>query len=87
MNIQEIHHDPYQWPEPDVFNPERFNTAAENNKWAKTADGKQRHAYAFTGFFGGKRICLGKTFAEQTTRFTLPLIYYHLDLAFSDPEA
>lgn len=31
---------------------------------------------------GGKRVCLGKTFAEVTIRFTIPLIFYYLDFEF-----
>mgnify|MGYP002633998664 CR=1 FL=1 len=37
---------------------------------------------SFTPFSGGKRVCLGKTFAEITVRFTLPLIFHHLELEF-----
>ena len=50
-----------------------------DNIWLLAADGKPRSTFAFTPFFGGKRICLGKTFAEVTIRFTIPLIYYHVD--------
>lgn len=82
VNFMEIHHDPYQWPEPSTYCPDRFSHG--DSKWNKTADGKPRHAFAFTPFFGGRRVCLGKTFAETTMRFTIPLIYYHLDFEFKD---
>ncbi len=59
--------------------PERFDKESE---WSLTPDGKQRNPMAFTPFFGGKRICIGKTFAETAVRFTVPLIFYHLDLEF-----
>jgi cytochrome P450 len=51
-----------------------------------TADGKPRNPLAFTPFMGGKRVCLGKTFAEVTVRFTLPLLYHHLNFEFVDHE-
>jgi cytochrome P450 len=34
---------------------------------------------------GGKRVCLGKTFAETAVRFTLPLMYHHFDFKLKDP--
>lgn len=82
----EIHHDPEQWVEPHVYQPARFDTSDPDNKWTKTASGKDRDALAFTPFFGGKRICMGKTFAETTIRFTIPLIYHHLNLSFVDEQ-
>ena len=33
----------------------------------------------FNPFLGGKRVCLGKTFAETVIRFTVPLLYFHFD--------
>lgn len=34
---------------------------------------------------GGKRVCLGKTFAEVSVRFVVPLVYHHLELSLVDP--
>jgi len=84
--FNEIHHDEHQWIEPSVYNPERFNLNTPDNKWARTADGKPRNTLAFTPFLGGKRICLGKTFAEVTVKYTLPMIYHHVDFEFAEPE-
>ncbi len=36
----------------------------------------------FNPFLGGKRVCLGKTFAETVIRFTLPILLYHFDFEF-----
>lgn len=82
INMLGIHHDPKQWIEPDVFCPDRFDTTLPDNKWAQAADGKPRAPMAFNPFLGGKRVCLGKTFAEVTVRFTLPLLFHHLDFNF-----
>jgi len=35
---------------------------------------------------GGKRICVGKTFAEVLIKFTMPIIYHHFDFTLSNPE-
>jgi cytochrome P450 family 2 subfamily J len=82
-NIWSIHHDPKQWREPDKFEPERFNSHSE---WYKAPDGKTRNPLAFTPFTGGKRICVGKTFAEVMIKFTIPIIYHHYDFKLSNPE-
>jgi cytochrome P450 len=87
ISFEAIHHDPAQWPEPEKFEPERFNTKNKDNKWLLTANGKPRNPLAFTPFMGGRRVCLGKTFAETTIRFTFPLIFQHLDFEFVNPEA
>lgn len=84
--MNEIQHDPVQWPNPDEYRPERFDLKDPDNKWTKTSDGKPRNPLAFTPFYGGKRICLGKTFAEVMVRFTLPLIFFHCDFAFTNPK-
>lgn len=44
-----------------------------------------RNPLTFGPFLGGKRICIGKTFAEVAVRFTVPLLYYHFDFEFVDP--
>ncbi len=84
--FNEIHHDPIQWREPHRFVPDRFDTRTLNNFWSLTTEGKQRNPLSFTPFFGGKRIFLGKTFAETVVKFTVPLIFHHVDFAFANPE-
>ena len=79
-----IMHDPVQWPEPERYMPDRFD--AKDEKWSKTTEGNPRNPLSFTPFFGGKRVCLGKTFAEVTVRFTVPLIFHFLDFEFVNKE-
>lgn len=45
-----IHHDPEIYPEPEVFDPERFSV--ENIR--------SRHNYSFLPFGEGPRMCIGK---------------------------
>ena len=85
ISFEGIHYDPHQWPEPTRFVPDRFNSKLKDNKWLLTSDGQPRNPLAFTPFMGGKRVCLGKTFAEVNIRFTLPLLLYFLDFEFADP--
>jgi cytochrome P450 len=77
IHMAEMHLDPSEWPEPERYEPERFNMKDTENKWLLTAKGEPRNPMGFNPFFGGKRICLGKTFAETVIRFTLPLLFHH----------
>lgn len=52
ISVSGIHHDPEYYPEPEKFNPERFN---ENGK-------KSRHPCTYLPFGLGPRKCLGKYF-------------------------
>lgn len=81
---EEIHKDPTEWREPHSFNPARFDTTIPDNEWLLRPDGKPRNTYSYSPFSGGKRICLGKTFAEQVFRFTLPMLFHYLDFDFGE---
>jgi cytochrome P450 len=47
-------------------------------------NGAKRHPLAFSPFLGGKRICLGKTFAENLGKVFVGLIFSQLDFTFVD---
>jgi len=78
-----IQRDPKHWQDPEEFIPDRFDP---KSKYFKAPGGGPRHPLAFVPFLGGKRICLGKSLAEVMTRFTVPLLFYHFDFEFSNPE-
>ncbi|KAL1924756.1 uncharacterized protein VTP21DRAFT_4410 [Calcarisporiella thermophila] len=60
-DIYALHHNKHFWPDPDHFNPERFTPANE----------KSRPPFAWAGFGGGPRICLGKTMSLMEQRIVL----------------
>jgi len=53
INVVGIHHDPEYYPNPEVYDPERFSKEAKET----------RHPYAFLGFGHGPRHCVGMRFA------------------------
>lgn len=74
--VYSVHHDERFWPEPEVFDPSRF--LPENSKG--------RHRSAYLPFGGGKRVCIGTSFALMETtlitammsqRFTYDLVPGH----------
>jgi cytochrome P450 len=48
-----VHHRSDLWPQPDRFDPERFEPEAV----------KQRHRFAYFPFSAGPRVCIGNTFS------------------------
>jgi len=83
LNIHQMHHDPDQWIDPSSYEPDRFDPTS---KWAKRPNGEPRDPMTFTPFLGGRRGCLGKTFAEVVVRYVVPIMYYHFDFELVDPE-
>lgn len=71
QNIWHIHHNPDEWQKADEYIPERFDP---RDAMYLRPDGKPRNPMSFIPFSGGKRICLGKTFAETAFKFVLPMI-------------
>ncbi len=61
-NITKLHHLEDQWgPDHNQYKPERF------------ADRGKHHPMSFLPFLAGKRVCAGKTFAENSMKVVLPL--------------
>ncbi|XP_036147431.1 uncharacterized protein LOC105832463 [Monomorium pharaonis] len=59
--VYAIHRDPSIYPEPDVFNPERFNDEAV----------QERHPMSFLPFGDGPRNCIGARFAIYQSKVGL----------------
>jgi cytochrome P450 len=83
INIQSIQNDRNEWFSPEKFIPERFDT---NSPYYKRPDGKKRNPFSLTPFFGGKRICLGKTFAETVAKFVVPALLSRFTFDFVDQD-
>ena len=81
--INYLHHNPNEWQLPDEFIPDRFDPYSQ---YYLTPNGKKRHPMSFGPFLGGKRICIGKTFAENIAKCILPIIITQLDFEFIDKD-
>jgi len=64
LAIHAIHRNPEFWPNPDVFDPERFSPA----KMSK------QHPFAYLPFSLGKRVCIGNNFSLMEQKVFLSLL-------------
>ena len=83
INIVGLQNNPAQWIEPEKYIPERFDPSS---KFFLTPAGKRRHPMSYGPFLGGKRVCLGKTFAENIGKSILAIIFAQLSFEFEDPK-
>lgn len=75
VSIVGIHHNPDVYPEPDVFNPQRFLDRKYNN-------------YEFLAFGGGHRRCMGAGLAEYSIRLALAeaVLYWDFEAVGTDKD-
>ena len=76
VGIYGLHHDPAIWPDPMVFNPDRFSP--ENVK--------VRNRWEFLPFLGGGRPCIGEHFARLETTLALATIVRALEIKSAEQD-
>lgn len=59
--VYALHHDPEAWPDPDVYDPERFRGPAK----------EARHPFQFLPFGAGPRNCIGMKYAMMEIKVAL----------------
>ncbi len=82
IHMNALGNNPDEWIEPEKFIPDRFNPASP---YYLTPSGKKRLPMSFSPFLGGKRICLGKSFAEIISRLIVPALVYQFNFEFVNP--
>lgn len=76
VNQDAVSHEAKSWQKPYEFIPERFDTSSP---YYKRPDGGVRNPLASSPFYGGHRICIGKTFVEIAMRYMIPIVMHHMD--------
>ncbi len=75
VGLYGLHHDPTLWPDPMMFDPDRFSP--ENTK--------SRNRWQFLPFLGGGRPCIGEHFARLETTLALATIVRAMEIESTDP--
>ncbi|XP_067400701.1 cytochrome P450 4F4-like [Emydura macquarii macquarii] len=63
ISIYGTHHNPAVWPEPEIYDPHRFDPESSKNQ----------HPLAFMPFSTGPRNCIGQNFAMAEMKVVLAL--------------
>jgi len=78
-----LHFNTNEWQRPREFLPDRFDP---EHPLYLTPSGKKRNSASWCPFFGGQRICFGKTFAENDMKIIATYFTQYFDLEFVDKE-
>ena len=81
INACGLHFNAKEWQRPYEFIPERFNPSSP---LSLTVDGKKRNPASWAPFAGGKRVCMGKTFAESSLKITTIYLSQQFNFEFVD---
>lgn len=83
INYYGLHFNSNEWQRPNEFLPERFDISSP---LYLTPSGKKRNPYSFTPFNGGRRGCIGQTFAEKNIKTVLCYMISYFDFEFADKD-
>jgi cytochrome P450 len=72
-SIYLAHRDPAHWSDPDRFDPDRFDTHRS----------RERPAFTYLPFGGGRRNCIGRTFAQVEATVVLARILQTTDVCLA----
>ena len=72
--IHSIHYNPLLWPNPEVYDPLRFDPVND----------KDRDPYAYLPFSAGYRNCIGKVFALDEAKTVVASIVHHFKLSVDE---
>lgn len=75
VHLLALHRDPAAWPDPERFDPGRFDFERA----------QQIPPSAWRPFGNGQRSCIGRGFALQEAQLVLALILQRFDMSFADP--
>ncbi|XP_038640735.1 cytochrome P450 4F22 isoform X2 [Scyliorhinus canicula] len=71
ISIYGTHHNPAVWPDPEVYNPYRFDSAGT----------EKRASHAYIPFSAGPRNCIGQNFALSEMKVTVALTLHRYRLS------
>ena len=83
IGIAHLCNNPKEWIEPSKFMPERFDSLSP---LSLTPSGQKRNTFSYSPFIGGKRICIGMSFAQNVSKVLLPSLISHLKFKAIDPD-
>uniref|UniRef100_UPI00398F7E81 ultra-long-chain fatty acid omega-hydroxylase-like isoform X2 n=1 Tax=Pristiophorus japonicus TaxID=55135 RepID=UPI00398F7E81 len=71
ISIYGTHHNPAVWPEPEVYDPYRFDSSNPD----------KRSPYSYIPFSAGPRNCIGQNFALSEMKVVVALTLYRFEVA------
>ncbi|KAM4795545.1 ultra-long-chain fatty acid omega-hydroxylase-like isoform 1-T2 [Rhinophrynus dorsalis] len=74
LSIFGTHHNPTVWPNPEVYDPYRFDP--ENKQ--------ERSSHAFVPFSAGPRNCIGQNFAMSEMKTVVALTLFHFNISIDE---
>lgn len=83
INISGLHKNPAEWQRPKEFIPERFDSSSP---LSLTPAGTKRKTMSFCPFYGGKRVCFGKTFAEANLKIMATYLSQYFEMEFVEKD-